>query len=194
MKVFPPIWCREKNCTKCNIQECNEKTLALLKPYRDVHTPFDKKPFFEVNSFAVYFGFCPKLAKFFFEFPTISPIPVVYSNFINITSGFPTTKPIQRILLDVLVHSGPGELTDEIFKYRGLYFTNAMAVTSRYVLTVGDKEEEYIFKFEEKEEFKQKMMELGKRLIESSEKFPPTNKKDNCIICFLNKTCKHSKI
>lgn len=188
IKTYPPIWCREEDCSKCDLELCNKKSLALILPYRDEDTPFEKKGFIEITSYSIYFGFCPRLAKFFLEFPSYTPIPVIYSNFSNFEKTYPTSQSIQRILLDILAISDPAELTNDVFKYRGLFFIKQTKM-KKYGLQTNDGQIEYLFTEDEINEMDVKILELKDRINQGIESFPKTNFKERCNICFLKNSC-----
>ena len=192
IKAYPPIWCNKDNCLNCDLEQCNSRALMILLPYRDIHTPFHKRGPIEVTSIAVYLGFCPRLAKFFLEFPSLSPIGVVYSNFLNSTTAMPTTQPIQRILLDILASSDPDNLTDDIFKYRGLLLSPAVGKT-KYQLSTREGVKTFSFSQENISRTQKKVSRFLDQLLRGIVKFPRTNKKERCAICYIRASCDNEK-
>ena len=139
-RAYPPIWCQNGECRKCNFLECDRRILDLFMPLGYPTLSFDKRPrVVEVTSIAIYFGFCQRLAKFFLLFPQHSPLSVVKDNFINSYTGLPTTVSIQRILLDVLNHGDPEAPTDEVHRLRLLLMLNATKERRDLLLTPRKK-------------------------------------------------------
>jgi hypothetical protein len=188
VKAYPPVWCKGGDCKKCDLNECNERSLNLILPYRDVFTPPEKKGTLEITALAVYLGFCPKLAEFFLQFPAQAPIPVIYSNFINSHTGKPTSQPIHRILLDILASTDPTDLTDDIYKYRLLFFSTEIG--KKYRLETKDGIKEFKFKFKDKFKMTNKLQNLHEQFIDGVLLFPPTVNKKKCQICIYKKSCK----
>lgn len=189
-KAYPPKWCKSNDCKKCDLRACNNKALELLLPYHDIYTPFNKKGGFEITSLAVYMGFCPKLSKNFYEFPNITPIPIVYSNFINSQTRFPTTQSIQRILLDILAISDeisetPG-LTNDIFLLRGKLFSHMLELKEYHLMINGNVKN---FEFDDVEEIFNQAIKIQENIYSDKIIFNRTDKKERCEICFLKNSC-----
>ncbi len=191
VKAYPPLWCKGIDCQKCDLNDCNKRSLELVLPYRDVFTPPEKKGLLEVTAIAVYLGFCPKLAEFFLQFPAQAPMPVIYSNFVNSRTGRPTSQPIHRILLDILANSDPTDLTDDIFKYRGLFFSTA-SISRKYSLETKNGVKEYIFKYRDRKKMANQVKGLEQQFINGSLKFPPTADHRKCNICPFKGLCSKS--
>jgi hypothetical protein len=189
-RAYPPIWCKNRDCLDCDSRnDCVNRTLELLEPYRDTQTPIEKREEKrEVTTLAVYFGFCPRLAKFFMEFPSFGMIPVVYSNFMNLHTRLPTTQSIHRILLDTLASCDSGNLTDEIFRYRGIFFGSIIGINST---ELGTKDGRKTFSFTPCEVAKaqQKFAEFSEKLENGNLEFTPSPEEEKCKICFLRFQC-----
>lgn len=190
-RAYPPIWCKNGDCLECDCRtECVERTLELLDPYRDTQTPVEKWGAMELTTLAVYFGFCARLAKFFAEFPSFIPIPVVYSNFMDVRTGQPATQSIQRILLDTLASCDPSTITDEIFGYRGLFFSSIVMPANSYVLDTRTGKKAFSFTADEITRADQKLSELLEKTSKGNLDFLPSSDKKRCKICFLQSHCR----
>ena len=191
-RVNPPVWCKFEECNKCKDKpDCINRTLQLLEPYRDTQTPFNKRGSeMEITTVAVYLGFCPRLAKYFMEFPSFGSVPVIYSNFISSLTRKPSKQSIQRILLDTLASGDPADITDNIFRYRGIFSSLALG-KKEYRLESKNGEKRYTFRKQELDEAKKNISEaldnIKKGVFEVS-----SPEKQKCSICFLNLTCPKS--
>lgn len=188
IKAYPPIWCENEDCQKCNLDECNKRSIDLLLPYRDTHTPANKKGPLEVTAIAVYLGFCPTLAQFFLQFPSIAPIAVVYSNFLNIRTRMPTSQPIHRILLDILANSDPTDLTDDVFRYRGLIFSSGQ-LTKKYFLETRTGRKTFKINNRDRKRITKDVSLIVQQFLDGSLNFFSTKVKQRCTICPIESSC-----
>lgn len=186
-RVYIPVWCKIDNCKECDIDRCNRRILNLFEPYRDVETPFNKRPkHIEVTTMAIYFGFCQVLANFCLQFPQDS-LPVVRNNFINSVTGFPTNQSIQRIFLDMLDRGDPSAPTDEVHRYRLLFFSHDVNVKKRGLkLVCGDQDREISFSKEEIEEMIDAMKKWHEELLSGKLTYKKTPDSLHCKYCFLD--------
>jgi len=186
-RVYPPVWCKIDNCKECDIDRCNKKILNLLEPYRDVETPLGKRPKqVEVTTIAIYFGFCQVLGKFCLQFPQNS-LPVVRSNFVNSATGFPTNQPIQRIFLDMLDRGDPNAPTDEVHRYRLLFFSHDINIEKRGLKIIcGDQERVISFSKKEVEETIEAIRKWHKELFSGKLTFKRPANPLPCKYCFLD--------
>lgn len=187
-RVYPPVWCQEPDCKKCDFLKCDRRILRLLMPLKYNSLDFDKRPkIIEITSIAIYFGFCQRLAKFFLLFPQNSPVSVVTENFINSNTGLPTTVSIQRILLDMLNHGDPKAPTDDVHRLRLMLIFKA---TNRKVgrMIIGSEDDVEVKANQNEidafaEQVKQWQYDLFAGRITNFEK---TSKLDRCAYCFLD--------
>lgn len=184
-RTYPPIWCHNEDCMKCNLHECNSKILRLFDPYRYAELDFKKRPkTVEITSIAIYFGFCQRLAKFLLLFPQDAPTPVIRSNFRNSMTGLPTEVSIQRILLDMLNHGDQGAPTDEVHRLR-LMLLQDMTKSKEAFISVDGKQCEVRMSPEEKQLFVEKAGRWTRELHAGSISFDKTANPNHCAHCFL---------
>lgn len=186
-RVYPPIWCQNEECKKCNFLECDKKVLDLFSPLRYSNLSFDRRSkVVEITSIAIYFGFCQRLAKFFLLFPQDSPIAVVRENFVNSTTELPATVSIQRILLDMLNHGDPEAPTDDVHKLRLMLI---MKATKMKRGRIGDAQKEVEIKVSEKEldDFMRQVRRWEYDLFQDRLTcFEKTQDLNHCKYCFLD--------
>jgi hypothetical protein len=187
-RVYPPAWCHEPDCKKCDFLKCDRRILSLLAPLKYSSLDSDERPkVVEITSIAVYFGFCQRLAKFFLLFPQDSPVPVVTNNFINSNTGLPTTVSIQRILLDMLDRGDPKAPTDEVHRIRlMLIFKATKRKVGRMIIGSEDDVEVKVSDTEidaivERVRRWQYDLSAGKLV-----NFEKTSRIDRCVYCFLD--------
>lgn len=185
-RVYPPTWCKNTDCRKCDFLECDSKILNLFMPYKYPNLSFDKRSRdVEITSIAIYFGFCQRLAKFFLLFPQHSPISVIRENFINSNTGLPANVSIQRVLLDMLNHGDPKAPTDGVHRLRLMLILKATNRKSGYII---DAEKEVEVTMSEK-----KVSDLMKQVREwvydlfsgRLTRFEKTKNLNHCKYCFL---------
>jgi hypothetical protein len=185
-RAYPPIWCKNDNCKKCNFLECHSKSLGLFLPYKYRNLDFSKRPkVIEITSIAIYLGFCQRLAKFFLLFPQDAPIACVRDNFVNNETGKPTTVSIQRILLDMLNHGDPEAPTDEVHKLRMFFMLKA---SNKKIGHIADAQKDIAVKPSEREmnDFVKKVKSFQADLVSGKiTDFKKTNRLDRCKYCFL---------
>jgi hypothetical protein len=186
-RVYPPIWCQEPDCKKCDFLECDRKILSLFAPLKYDNLDFVKIPKqIDITSIAVYFGFCQRLAKFFLLFPQNSPITVVSENFINSTTDLPATASIQRVLLDILNHGDAGAPTHDVHRLRLMLILKA---TKRKVgrMIIGSEEDTEVKVSEGEMNGLVKQTERWLHdLFAGRIAFEKTGRLDRCTYCFLN--------
>jgi len=180
---YPPIWCKQDDCTNCNPKECNEKAIALFEPYRYPELGLETRPeTLEITTIAIYFGYCQRLAKYFLLYPQYSPISVVRANFFNHWTGLPTNVSIQRILLDMINRGDPDAPTDEVHKFRLMQIQEAFG-EKKMVLQYGNKRLEV--DPSERNDFRKKVVKWQQDLKKRKVVFEKTNDKKRCLYCFL---------
>lgn len=184
-RAYPPIWCKTYDCKKCNILECNSRTLNLFKPYKYPGLSFADRPKeIEMTSIAVYFGFCQRLAKFFLLFPQNSPISAVQNNFVNAETCLPTTVSIQRIFLDMLSQGDPEAPTDDVHRLRVFLILGATGMESGRIAD-AEKDIEIVPSKEEMGKFMEEVKKWEQDLLESRLTFEKTSNLERCRYCFL---------
>lgn len=182
-RAYPPIWCKKNDCTTCDCENCVKKSLSLLEPYRYSELNFKTRPkSVDITSIAVYFGYCKRLAKYFFLFPQYGPISVVRANFFNNYSGLQTNSSIPRILLDILNRGDPNAPTDEIHKFRLLQIAKATESENASISGVYADQKIDLSK---KEEFNEMVNQWIQGLFEGKVSFPKTTFEKRCAHCFL---------
>ena len=190
-RAYPPVWCVRHDCKKCNLLECNSRSLSLFEPYRYTTLDFgNRSTIIEITSIAVYFGFCQRLAKFFLVFPQDSPMAAVTQNFINGETGLPSKVSIQRILLDMLNHGDPEAPTDAIHRLRSIWIVKATG-KGKVVVSDFQKNVEIAPSTGEIKDFMEKASKWQHDLIDG--KIPVFEKTDDlnrCKYCFLE-DCEH---
>lgn len=186
-RIYPPVWCKDQNCSECNFIECDSKVLSLIMPYKYPRLSFEKRPrIIEITSMAIYFGFCERLAKFFLMFPQSSPLSIVRNNFVNSETGLPTDVSIPRILLDMLNHGDPAAPTDDVHKLRLMFSLKATDENIGRIIG-GEKEDEITISKKELDSLMKRVKiwahDLFKDRLISFEK---TKNLDRCRYCFLD--------
>jgi hypothetical protein len=110
---------------------------------------------------------------------------IVKNNFVNFSTGEPTTVEIQRIFLDMLDHNDPNAPTDGVHKFRMKFFLAATKKGKGYVVSEKGQEE---IKLSKKERLE--LITLVKSFCQKLKKGEifTFNKTDNllrCKYCFL---------
>jgi hypothetical protein len=112
----------------------------------------------------------------------------VYSNFLNPATRYPTAQSIQRLLLDILASNDIGDLTDGIFKYRMLLLPPATGKTE-YKLGTMEGDKTFSFSTANIAYARKQASRLIDRTICGDERFPRTDKKVRCSICYIRSSC-----
>lgn len=184
--AYLPIWCDNDNCFNCTPIKCQSKILELFEPYLYPDVDFSTRPkSIEITSIAIYFGYCKRLAKYFLRYPQYSPIPVVFSNFINHITRLPTSVSIQRILLDLLNISGPNAPTNDVHKYRLIQIQDTMR-ESQIGIHMGDFRLILHVTEEEKQKFFNDLNQWTQSLFSGDLVFEKTDDKRLCEYCILS--------
>lgn len=185
-RAYPPVWCERHDCKKCNLLECNSRSLGLFEPYRYPALDFgNRSTTIEITSIAVYFGFCQRLAKLFLLFRQDSPIAAVTQNFINGETGLPTKVSIQRILLDMLNHGDPEAPTDAIHRLRSIWIIRATG-KDKAVVSDFQKDVEIAPSATEIKDFMDKANTWQHDLVKGKiTVFEKTDDLNRCKYCFL---------
>ena len=187
-RVYPPVWCQEQDCKKCDFLKCDRRILSLLEPLKYNSLDFCKRPnVIEITSIAIYFGFCQRLAKSFLLFPQDFPVSVITKNFINSRTGLPTTVSIQRIFLDMLNHGDSKAPTDEVHRLRLMLIFKATNRKAGHLIVGSEDDVEVKVNQNEIDAFMEQVKQWEDDLfIGRTPNFEKTSELNRCAYCFLD--------